>query len=130
MEGADRALTSIAFIHRSYLCPQPLPRTVGRALDLSAGDVATHLRIARSGAIRRLFRIISSIIPSAKKSLFTCVFDSAVSRVGSSSSSSPYTRSATSTIAITRLCRALLGHVGLRCAKLAMVTEAPWEIAR
>ena len=132
-EGADRTVTPIAFIHRSCPLPSTAFSRCRSSLNLS-GDVATvyHLRFAKLGAVS-LSRIISSIIPSAKKiSLFTCAFASAFSRAGPSPP--PHTRLIchrdTSTNAITRLRRALPGHIGLRSGKLAMVTTAPCEIAR
>ena len=59
MEGTDRTVTLIAFIHRSYPLPSTASSHCRSSLDLSTGDIETlyHLRTTESGAIR-LFGIL------------------------------------------------------------------------
>lgn len=133
-EHADRTAKSGAFIHRSYPLPSAASLRYRSNQDLSTNDVATkyHLWIAKSGATR-LSRTIISIIPSSRKrTLLPCFPASAASRA-QTTSPAPATRCighrAASTNAITRLSRALLEYIGLRCCEPVVVTGARGKIA-
>ncbi len=128
-EGADRTVTSIVFIHRSYPVASTASSRHRSSLDQLTKIVVIvcHLHVVKSGAIRFNNPLCG------ETSLLTCILASAVSRAGSSPSP-PSTRlichPAISTNAVTRPHRTLPGHIGLRYGKLVMVRRSPSEIAR